>query len=163
MKATVSEYDRKELETLTPEQYAAIEQVAINRDADLKAEDGLDPLGILLPAEGCLPESFIGDDLCRSIRQKFAAIVFPAMELAQNELEQLAKHPRVHWFLVIDADYEDCTHLTVIDADHGPHCYFHEYEKAWNIGYENLASIANEVLRIKTALVARFKKVHRLR
>ena len=166
MKVTATEYDPKELATLTPDQYAAIEQVAVNRDADLGKEGGLEQLGLLLPAEGCVPDDWTDGDLLKTIRQKFAALLFPAMELAQKELQEHPAKPRVHWFLVVDADYEDTTHMAVIDAEEGPHacpyCYYHECEKAWNIGYENLASIANEVLRIKALLVERFMKVHRL-
>src|SRR5258708_5111363 len=105
---------------------------------------------ILRPCEGCLPDDEIGEDLLSDIRRKFSCIYYPAIERVEDALraEGLRFYDDFSFCLVIDPDYEDSTHVAVVDLrpEVRPFCYFHEYAKAWHVSFATLKEIADEVL-----------------
>jgi hypothetical protein len=87
------------------------------------------------------------------VRRKFAAVYQVATELAEAELKNRGFEKRKHFnfCLVIDPSYEDSTHVVVVDYGK-PICYLHEWNKAWHVGFEDLAALARTVLSAKAAL-----------
>jgi hypothetical protein len=97
-----------------------------------------------LEAEGCVPQEEVDGDLLAPVRRKFAAVYQTAMELAEAELRKQGLKERQHFnfCLVIEPSYEDTTHVAVVDYDK-PICYLHEWSKAWNLQFANLAELAD--------------------
>ena len=87
MNATECPYTAKEFEQLTEKERGVLQRVANYRGIDLASEDT--PLGdetiegafnLFRPCGGCVPEEEIGDDLCLTVREKFACVYGPAID-----------------------------------------------------------------------------------
>jgi hypothetical protein len=111
----------------------------------------------LKKCEGCVPPEEIDGDVIATIHRKFAAVYQTAVELAQAELKNRGLNTQEFNFcVVIDASYEDATHVVVVDRDK-PFCYLQEWEKAWHFHFGSLTELAQAVLDAKTALVKNVK------
>ena len=121
---------------------------------EISDEELSSSLNLMKTTEGCIPQEEIDGDVVAPIRRKFAAVYGTAMELAEAELEKKGLKDRkdFNFCLVIEASYEDTTHVAVVDYDK-PICYLHEWDKAWHFQFGNLADLARAVLAAKTALV----------
>src|SRR5438067_3735602 len=116
MNETECPYRAEEFAALTEEQRGALKRVGDYRGFDLVSEDC--PLGdetievaynLFRPCEGCVPGDEIGDNLCQAIREKFACVYGPAIEMAEDLLRPKgywADSPTLGMRVVIDASYE---------------------------------------------------------
>lgn len=152
-----------EFEALTGEERSAILAMAeylTGSIVDPSDEDLSSALNLMKESEGCVPSEEVGADLLASVRQKFAAIYQTAIALAEVELNKRGFENRKHFkfCLVIDPSYEDSTHVLVVDYDK-PISYLHEWSKAWHVGFENLATLAEAVLSTKAALVNKVQEI----
>jgi hypothetical protein len=150
-------FTAKQLNALAEEQRHAVLAVAeylAGSTIDVSDEDLSNALNLMKESEGCVPSEEAGDDLLASVRRKFAAVYQVAMELAEAELRKRGFQAReqFNFCLVIEPSYEDTTQVVVVDYDK-PICYLHEWNKAWHVGFENLAALAGAVLAAKVALV----------
>ena len=127
-------------------------------------EDFSIALNLMRESEGCVPSEEVGDDLLVSVRRKFAAVYQVGTELAKAELQKRGFEVRKHFnfCLVIEPDYEDSTHVVVVDYDKSI-CYLHEWGNAWHMGFENLAALAGAVLAAKAALVEKVEEFNATR
>lgn len=91
--------------------------------------------------DGCIPESWIGDDLMGDIQDKFR---YP-VNAVRNVLKKEIKIP-FNWLLV-DPSYEDSTFVTVI-VDKEKKVIFFDYWKAWRFVFENEEELGEELVRI---------------
>jgi hypothetical protein len=161
-------YTRAEFDALTDEQRRALELVAGHRGLELEADDQADAevqdeaiqeaFGLFRPCKGCVPGDEIGDNLCLTVREKFATIYDPAIEMAEALLRReghWADSPVLGMRVLADASYEDQTNVTVVDwrPDKRPFCYLADDHKAWNYSFTTLAGLADEVLGIRDRLV----------
>ena len=117
-------------------------------------------LNLMKESEGCVPSEETGDDLLATVRRKFAAVYQVAAELAAGELKKrkIEGLKGFNFCLVIEASYEDATHVVIVDYDK-PICYLHEWSKSWHVGFENLAALARAVLSTKAALVEKIQEL----
>ncbi len=140
----------------------AIGEYLTGSTLEITDEELSSSFNLLKPADGCVPSEEAGEDLLKSIRRKFAAVYEVAMELAEAELKQrgLEEREQFNFCLVIEPNYEDATHVVIVDYDR-PICYLHEWSKAWHVGYENLAALAAAVLSAKAALVTKVEELNK--
>ncbi len=124
-------------------------------------EDLSSALHLMKEAEGCVPQEEVDGDPLAPVRRKFAAVYQTALEMAEAELQKqgLKNRQQFNFCLVIEPSYEDSTHVVVVDYDK-PICYLHEWSKAWDFQFANLAALARAVLSAKTALVNRVKELN---
>ena len=120
---------------------------------EISDEELSSALNLMKTTEGCIPQEIDGDVIA-PIRRKCAAVYGTAMEMAEAELERKGLKDRkdFNFCLVIEASYEDTTHVGVVDYDK-PICYLHEWNKAWHFQFGNLADLAGAVLAAKATLV----------
>ena len=106
---------------------------SIESSIEISDEELSIAFNLIKKTEGCIPQEEIDGDLVAPIRRKFAAVYGTAMELAEAELEKKGLKDRkdFNFCLVIEASYEDTTHVAVVDYDK-PICYLHEWDKAWH-------------------------------
>jgi hypothetical protein len=137
----------------------AVAEYLAGGTVDISDEDLSSALNLMKESEGCVPEEEVDGDPLGPVRRKFAAVYQTAMELAETELQKQGLKNRQHFnfCLVIEPSYEDSTHVAVVDYDK-PICYLHEWNKAWNFQFADLAALAEAVLSTKTALVNKFKE-----
>jgi hypothetical protein len=161
-------FTKEEFVLLTEEQKSIIDAVAefltgsnLSQIEDLDNESFSEYFALLKPCDGCVPWDQIGDDLHVTIRKKFKAIYEVATELAEKELHQkgLKQLEDFNFCLLIQPDYEDCTHVAILDYKR-PVCYLHEWTKAWNFHFDSFVKIAGEVIRIKHLLVSKVTEKH---
>src|SRR6266511_5764395 len=150
-------FTEKQFNALAEEESQAVLAVAeylTGSTIDVSDEGLSNALNLMKESEGCVPTEETADDLLSSVRRKFAAVYQVAMELAEADLKMRGFEACNHFnfCLVIDPSYEDATHVVLVDYDK-PICYLHEWGKAWQVGFENLAELAGEVLSAKVALV----------
>jgi hypothetical protein len=163
-------YTIEEMDALTTDQRAALRGIADHRGIDLDSEDT--PLGeetiqeafrLFQPCEGCIPEDEIGDDVCLSVREKFACVYGAALEIAEADLRNEGYFADCHLGLrlVIDASYEDQTTVAVVDwsPEQRPFCYLQESHKAWRYSFETLSALADEVLAIHNRLMENVRRL----
>ena len=124
-------------------------------------EDLSSALNLMKESEGCVPQEEVDGDPLAPVRRKFAAVYQTALEMAEAELQKqgLKNRQQFNFCLVIEPSYEDSTHVVVVDYDK-PICYLHEWSKAWDFQFANLAALARAVLSAKTALVNRVKELN---
>jgi len=108
---------------------------------------------LLKSCKGCVPEEEVGEDLLSTIRKKFGAVYQVAMELAEAELKQ-KNTCGFNFCYLADPRYDDTTHVAILDYDR-PVCYLHEWTKAWHLGFDSLAALADNVLQVKKCLVGK--------
>ena len=171
MNETECPYRAEEFAALTEEQRGALKRVGDYRGFDLVSEDcrpGDETIeaayNLFRPCEGCVPGDEIGDSLCQAIRQKFACIYGPAIEMAEALLRlegYWADSPTLGMRLLVDASYEHHTYVAMVDwyPDKRPYCYCLEGHKAWHFYFETLADLASQVLRTRDRLVESVRKV----
>ena len=153
-----------QLKALTAEEGRAILAVADYRTDNIvdMSDEGLSSaLNLMKESAGCVPSEEVADDLLATLRHKFAAMYYPAIRLAEAELDRIGFEKGTHFnfCLVVDPSYDNSTHVVIIDYDR-PICYVHDCTKAWHVGFENLATLARAVLSTKEVLV---KKVQQIR
>src|SRR5260221_2714632 len=121
---------------------------------DISDEQLSEALNLMKPAEGCVPNEEVDEELLHTVRRKFAAVYQTALDLAQVELKQHGFEPRKHFnfSLVIEPSYEGSTQVAIVDYDR-PICYLYEWSKAWHYNFTNLAELAGAVLSAKVVLV----------
>lgn len=121
-------------------------------------EDILQVFGLLGPVNGsCIPMNYAGDDVTDQVRKKFMAILFPAVELASEELGlSYSIRPR-H---IIDASLDGETWYAVIDYD-GPFCYYSGNDKAWYFTFKSLSEVANMILKISAQIVKKHRELNK--
>lgn len=150
------QYTTEQYRALSVDQQAAILAVARRLSAEpelvatMDSEDLSSTFNILRPCDGCVPpeECDGSDGLLGAIYNKFACLLNAAIELTG---EDLAHH---RFWPVIDAAHDGYTRCVVTDFDHTqPWCYFNESTKAWHYEFAALAEVADEVLRIKSAIL----------
>jgi hypothetical protein len=132
----------------------AVAEYLTSSTAEITDDDLSSALNLMKETEGCVPREEIDNDLVAPIRRKFAAVYQTAMEMAEAELKKNGLKDRQHFnfCLIIEPDYEDTTHVAVVDYDK-PICYLHEWSKARHFQFANLADLAKAVLAAKTAMV----------
>jgi len=143
---------------LTPEERQALGAVAeylcgsnLPSGQSLTDQEINDTFNLLRACEGCVPIEEAGEDLLNTIRKKFGAVYQVGMELAEAELKE-KKITDFNFCYVTDPSYEDATHVAIVDYNK-PVCYLHEYAKAWHLGFDTLAELAQAVLQAKKSLV----------
>ena len=147
---------------MSQEQHQAVLAVAdyLTGEKLETTDEGLsEALNILRVCQGCVPGEEADEGLLQAIRRKYAAIYGAAVELAKAELTRRQWKEREHFNfrLVIDPS-GDTTQVAVIDCDKPTH-YLYESSKAWHVGFETLAELAEAVLSAKAALVAKVEKI----
>ena len=147
-------YTTNQFNALSEEQREAVQSIAeyLNGDflvAPVTDEEIGTTFNLFKPCDGAVPSEEIDGDIIRTIRRKFNAIFFVAAEWAERQIKEADRSNSRHRFwTVVDADYEDGTHIAIVD-DTGTRCYLHEWHKAWHYHFETLAELADEVIRIK--------------
>jgi hypothetical protein len=150
-------FTAEQYHALTKPQRQAIEAVAEYLTGNrlwaetLTDEDISGTFNLLETCDGCVPGEEAGEDLLNTIRKKFGAVYEVGLELAETELRR-KRITGFNFCLVTDPSYEDATHLAVLDYNK-PVCYLHEWTKAWHLGFETLADLAEAVLLVKNSLV----------
>jgi hypothetical protein len=154
-------YTRAQWDQLTDEQRTAVWEVldylqGVEPEQEMDDEFLSETLNILRPCEGCIPEEEIGDDVLQDIRRKFACIYWAALTLATRpHLADEGLPTKWELSLVIDPSFDDHTKVAILDdRQERPYRYLLERDKAWNFRFENLAAIADEVLRARDQVLA---------
>lgn len=156
---TESPFTVGQFNALTNEQRQVIEAVAEFLTGNTLKTEALtdetisETFNLVKACEYCVPEEEVGDDLLSTIRKKFGAVYQVGMELAEAELKQ-KNTCGFNFCYVANPSSEDATHIAILDYDR-PVCYLHEWKKAWNLGFTNLAELADVVLQVKKCLVAK--------
>jgi hypothetical protein len=152
-------YTQQQWQGLDSERQQVIQSVAEYLSGEKLPDNPTDEtlsetFNLLRPCKGCVPEEEIDDNLAKSIRKKFAAVYWTAVELAVKELQRQGKNSGQDFtlYLVIDPDHEDYTYVTVVDPDKG-RCFLHEGHKPWHFHFDSLTQIADAILRIRNVLV----------
>jgi hypothetical protein len=167
-------YTRAQWDRLADEQRAILQRIAANRGLDPIPDDPQDAqepdaeireaFNLFRPCQGCIPEDEIGDNVLLDVRHKFSAIHYVAAEMAEEELRAegyWAESEALGLRLVIDASYEDTSHMLVVDwyPDLRPFCYYSREVNAWHFVFAQLADLADEVLRIRDMLTGRVREL----
>ena len=111
---------------------------------------------ILQQCQGCVPSGY-EENLDQNIVRKFKGIYRTAADLAARALGLR------DWDLstVVEPSYEDSTSVAVIDwRDDQPYCYLRTDRKAWLFMFENLADLADEVIRARDRILATYRACH---
>jgi hypothetical protein len=147
----------EQFKALTVEQRQAIEAVAEYLTGSTIWEDNLADeeisrtFNLLKVSRGCVPIEEADENLLKTIRKKFGAVYQVGMELADADLKA-RKTTGFNFCFMADSSYEDTTHLGIVDYDRAI-CYLHEGTKAWHLGFNCLAELAEAVLKVKKCLV----------
>ena len=162
-------YTENQYNRLTPKEQEILQQVATHLTGESITPPDDETLqitfNILRPCDGCIPEEDVGEDLLADIRRKFACVYYTATERAESQLQArgLRFYDDLRFCLVIDADYQDSTHVAVVDLrpEVRPFCYFHEYAKAWHFSFATLKEITLEVRRTERIILATFRRLRK--
>jgi len=99
--------------------------------------------------DGCIPSQYLGDDINRDIRGKFARPLNFIIEKVQKELG--AKKEGLWLYPMIDADYEDATHAAIVMVTHSTgrrDFLYYNSEKAWNYWFQTREDFEKELFDI---------------
>jgi hypothetical protein len=163
METTTETFTLEQWNALNEEQKSAVDAVAeyltgfgITEQGQFTEQPLSDIFNILKPCSGCVPKDEIGDDVSESIRKKFGAVYDVALLLAERKLNRqgIRQFEVFSFCLLIQPSFDDATHIVIVDYQL-PVCYIHEWTKAWNFHFASLAQLADEVLKVRNALVER--------
>jgi hypothetical protein len=163
METTTKPFTLEQWHALNAEQRAAVNAVAeyftafgIEEQGRLTEEPLSNIFNLLKQCSGCVPAEELGDDVSESIRRKFSAVYQTGLEMAERKLNQqgIRQFEVFSFCLLIQPSFDDATHIVIVDYQL-PVCYIHEWTKAWNFHFASLAQLADEVLKVRNALVER--------
>lgn len=103
----------------------------------------------LTECDGCIPSQYLGDDVTRDIRSKFARPLNFIIEKVQKELG--VKRNGLWLYPMIDADYEDCTHYAILltHQDTGKRdVLYYNSNKAWHYWFQTREDFEKELFDI---------------
>jgi hypothetical protein len=103
----------------------------------------------LTKCDGCIPSQYLGDDINRDIRGKFARPLNFIIEKVQKELG--VKRNGLWLYPLIDADYEDATHAAIIMLNHNTgrrDFLYYNSEKAWHYWFQTREDFEKELFDI---------------
>jgi hypothetical protein len=162
---TEYQFTKMQFDSLSEEEKSPILSILeyVKRETPSAITDKIlsETLNLWRPTGLCVPEEEVGENLHGTVRYKYSGIYSPAIAAAVKELagQGLSMSEDCSLRLVIDASFEDDTHVAVIDEKHLV-CYDHFRSKAWHFQFEDLAALAQEFLRIKQDLVAKMRAKH---
>lgn len=115
-------------------------------------------LELLGPAQGCVPEGYeenLDQNIIRKLRGLYGAARTMAVELLRQGGVSLTGTDFIYCH--VEPSCEDSSNIIIHDDDH---VYYSTDRKAWNVTYDSLEDLANEVLEVRDSIIRRWWVAH---